>query len=157
VRHAAAARNLLPSRFADLPSTRFDPKLIAERLEAKAYLHGGLTIELRDEAAGTAATFHYEDGLRAYLEKLVGESGGAALAGEIVTIQKEQDDLHLECALAWTEDTSERVQSFVNGIPTTPAARTKRPAGGAGEGCPQLPHDAQPDPAWAHDRGRGRA
>src|SRR5512139_369291 len=27
----------------------FDPKLIAERLEAKAYLHGGLVIVLRDE------------------------------------------------------------------------------------------------------------
>ena len=107
------------------PSTRFDPTLIAERLEAKAYLHGGLTIELRDDAAGTSASFHYEDGLRAYLEKLVRESGGAPLAGEIVTIQKEQDGLHLECALAWTEDTSERVQSFVNGIPTT--------AGGAHE------------------------
>jgi DNA gyrase/topoisomerase IV subunit B len=102
------------------PSTRFDPARVAERLEAKAYLHGGLTIELRDESARTAVTFHYEDGLRAYLEKLVGEAGGGGpLAGEIVTIQKEQDGLHLECALAWTEETSERVLSFVNGIPTT--------------------------------------
>ena len=107
------------------PDVRFDPALIAETLEAKAYLHGGLTIEFRNEAAGTSATFHYEDGLRAYLEKLVRESGGAPLAGEVVTIQKEQDDLHLECALTWTEETSERVQSFVNGIPTT--------AGGAHE------------------------
>ena len=107
------------------PSTRFDPKLIVERLEAKAYLHGGLTIELRDEAAGTAATFHYEDGLRAYLEHLLREANAAALGGEVLTIRKEQDGLHLDCALAWTEDTSERVQSFVNGIPTT--------AGGAHE------------------------
>jgi len=107
------------------PSTRFDPKLIVERLEAKAYLHGGLTIELRDEAAGTAATFHYEDGLRAYLEQLLREANAAALGGEVLTIRKEQDGLHLDCALAWTEDTSERVQSFVNGIPTT--------AGGAHE------------------------
>src|SRR5262249_52527088 len=95
-------------------STRFDPKLIDERLEAKADLHGGLTIELRDEAAGSAVTFHYEDGLRAYLEKLIRESGGSPLAGELITIQKEQDGLHLECALAWTEETSERVLSFVN-------------------------------------------
>jgi DNA gyrase subunit B/topoisomerase-4 subunit B len=107
------------------PSTRFDPKLIAERLEAKAYLHGGLTIELRDEAAGTTATFHYEDGLRAYLEKLLRNVDAKPLAGEILTVRKEQDGLHLDCALAWTEDTSERVQSFVNGIPTT--------AGGAHE------------------------
>ncbi|HJW70191.1 MAG TPA: DNA topoisomerase IV subunit B [Candidatus Binatia bacterium] len=101
------------------PDTRFDPRAIVERLEAKAYLHGGLTIDLRDEAAGTTATFHYEDGLRAYLEKVVRDGGGAPLAGEIVSIQKEQDGVHVECALAWTEDTSERVLSFVNGIPTT--------------------------------------
>ncbi len=107
------------------PSTRFDPTLIAERLEAKAYLHGGLTIELRDEAAGTHVAFHYEDGLRAYLAKLLHQTDGAPLAGEIIAIRKEQDGLHLDCALAWTEDTSERVQSFVNGIPTT--------AGGAHE------------------------
>jgi DNA topoisomerase IV B subunit len=101
------------------PDTRFDPRAVAERLEAKAYLHGGLTIDLRDEVAGTTATFHYEDGLRAYLEKVVRDAGGEPLAGEIVSIQKEQDGVHVECALAWTEDTSERVLSFVNGIPTT--------------------------------------
>jgi DNA topoisomerase IV B subunit len=101
------------------PDTRFDPRAVAERLAAKAYLHGGLTIDLRDEVAGTTATFHYEDGLRAYLEKVVRDAGGEPLAGEIVSIQKEQDGVHVECALAWTEDTSERVLSFVNGIPTT--------------------------------------
>ena len=100
-------------------STRFDPKVIADRLEAASYLQGGLTIDLRDEAAGTTTTFHYEDGLRAYLEKVVRATGGAPLGGEIVGIQKDQDELHVECALAWTEDTSERVLSFVNGIPTT--------------------------------------
>src|SRR2546427_10470189 len=38
----------------------FDPKRIAEQLEAKAYLHGGLTVEFRDETAGTKAVFHYD-------------------------------------------------------------------------------------------------
>ena len=69
--------------------------------------------------------FHYEDGLKAYLEKIVAEAAARRSAGEIFTIQKQQDDLHLDCALAWTEDTEERVLSFVNSIPTTPAARTR--------------------------------
>jgi DNA gyrase subunit B/topoisomerase-4 subunit B len=43
----------------------------------------------------------------------------------VYTIHKEQDDLHLDGAFAWTEDTTERVYSYVNGIPTT--------AGGAHE------------------------
>ncbi len=101
------------------PSVRFDSKLIAERLEAKAYLHGGLSIEYQDEGAGTSVTFHYEDGLRAYLEKLAKELGQKPLAGEITAITKDQDGVHVECALTWTEDTTERVHSFVNGIPTT--------------------------------------
>jgi DNA topoisomerase IV B subunit len=100
-------------------STRFDPKLIAERLESKAYLHGGLTIEFADETAGTTHTYHYEDGLSAYLAKIVNESKQLPIGGEVFTIHKEQDDLHLDCAIAWTEDTTERVQSYVNGIPTT--------------------------------------
>jgi len=37
------------------PDVRFDPKRIAELLEAKAYLHGGLTVEFHDEHAGTKA------------------------------------------------------------------------------------------------------
>src|SRR6266478_1850609 len=102
------------------PDVRFDPKRIAELLEAKAYLHGGLTVEFHDEHAGTKAVYHYEDGLRAYLNKLVGEAGRSPLAGEVFTIQKEQDGLHLDCALAWTEATEERVPSYVNTIPTTP-------------------------------------
>jgi DNA gyrase subunit B/topoisomerase-4 subunit B len=100
-------------------STRFDAKLIAERLESKAYLHGGLTIEFVDETSGATHTYHYEDGLSAYLAKIVNETKQLPIGGEVFTIHKEQDGLHLDCALGWTEDTAERVQSWVNGIPTT--------------------------------------
>src|SRR5499433_1712286 len=101
------------------PDVHFDPRRIAELLEAKAYLHGGLTVEFVDESAGTKALYHYEDGLRAYLTKIIAEKGTAPLAGEVFTIRKEQDGLHLDCALAWTEATEERVLSYVNSIPTS--------------------------------------
>jgi len=107
------------------PSTRFDPRLIAERLEAKAYLNGGLAIEFVDETSGTTARYQYEDGLQAFLSKIVNEQKQLPIGGEVYAIHKEQDGLHLDAALAWTEDTSERVHSYVNGIPTT--------AGGAHE------------------------
>jgi DNA gyrase subunit B/topoisomerase-4 subunit B len=107
------------------PHTRFDPKLIAERLEAKAYLNGGLTIEFADETNGTTARYQYEDGIKAFLSRIVNQDQQLPIGGEVYTIHKEQDGLHLDVALAWTEDTSERVYSYVNGIPTT--------AGGAHE------------------------
>ena len=45
-------------------------KRIARELEAKAYLHGGLSVEFHDEQSGTRTTYHYEDGLRAFLQKI---------------------------------------------------------------------------------------
>src|SRR5919198_4396502 len=101
------------------PEVRFEAKRIADLLEAKAYLHGGLAVEFVDERAGTKATYRYDDGLRAYLQKIVAEKEQAPLAGEVFTIHKQQDGLHLDCALAWTEATEERVLSYVNSIPTT--------------------------------------
>jgi len=101
------------------PDVRFDPKRIAELLEAKAYLHGGLTVEFIDERADTKSVHRYDDGLRAYLAKIVAEKDQAPLAGEVFSIQKEQEGLHLDCALAWTEATEERVLSYVNSIPTS--------------------------------------
>ncbi len=104
------------------PETTFDPATIAERLESKAYLHGGLTVVFENAAAGTTATYHYDEGLKAFLAKIVGKD---ALANELFTIEKKQDDLDVSCAIAWTEATSERVLSYVNSIPTS--------AGGAHE------------------------
>src|SRR4029079_10675219 len=63
--------------------------------------------------------YRYDDGLRAYLLKIIAESGKAPVADEVFTIHKEQDGLHLDCALAWTDATEERVFSYVNSIPTT--------------------------------------
>ena len=100
------------------PSIKFEPKRIAEALEAKAYLHSGLTIDFSDETSGTKTSFHFDEGLKTYLGKIIGDSGKAALAGEVFAIQKTQDDLHLDCAIAWTEEPSERVLSYVNSIPT---------------------------------------
>jgi DNA gyrase subunit B/topoisomerase-4 subunit B len=107
------------------PAVRFDARLIAERLEAKAYLHRGLTVEFADEVAGTKTAWRYDEGLRAYLEKIVGDAGKTPLAGQVFTIERREEGLEFECALAWTEETQERLLSYVNSIPTS--------AGGAHE------------------------
>lgn len=99
------------------PSITFKPKLIAERLEAKAYLHKGLKLTFRNEATKEETTYHYEDGLRAYLAKLLAEGEKKAIISEVFTLERE-DEPPLECALTWTESPEESVYTFVNGIPT---------------------------------------
>jgi DNA gyrase subunit B len=101
------------------PDVRFDARRIAEMLEAKAYLHGGLAVEFVDETSGARHVYRYDDGLRAFLEKIVGERSQKPLAGEVFTVHKQQDGLDLACAVAWTEATDERLLSYVNSIPTT--------------------------------------
>ncbi|HEV8715883.1 MAG TPA: DNA topoisomerase IV subunit B [Candidatus Binatia bacterium] len=99
------------------PSIIFKPKLIAERLEAKAYLHKGLTLIFRNEATGEESKYHHEDGLRAYLAKLLTDGEKKAIISEVFTLERE-DEPPLECVLTWTESPEESFHTFVNGIPT---------------------------------------
>jgi len=101
------------------PSLKLDSALVAERLEAKAYLHKGLTVTFEDKVKRESHSWHYEDGIRAYLEKLLTTGTRKRVPAEMFYAEREGDGLHIECALAWTEDTSEGVSSFVNSIPTS--------------------------------------
>ena len=96
------------------PSTPLRPEASSrERLEATAYLHGGLTIELRDEAAGTSDDLPLRGRpARVPREARARDGRRAAGAARSSRIQKEQDGVHVECALAWTEDT-ERARAVV--------------------------------------------
>jgi len=99
------------------PSITFKPKTIAERLEIKAYLHKGLKLIFRNEATKEENVYHYEEGIRAYLAKLVTEGEKKPIISEVFTLEREEDP-PLECALTWTESPEESVYTFVNGIPT---------------------------------------
>ncbi|MGH7803840.1 MAG: toprim domain-containing protein, partial [Candidatus Binatia bacterium] len=108
------------------PETKFDRKTIAERLEAKAYLHKGLTVVFEDETTKGTATWCYADGIRAYLTKLLAERSERPIGGEIFYFERQQEAPEgggkipeIECALAWTEATDETFLSFVNSIPTS--------------------------------------
>jgi DNA gyrase subunit B/topoisomerase-4 subunit B len=94
----------------------FDPETIRERLEAKSYLHKGLTLVFKDEVSGAIHQFLQQGGINDYLVKLVAERAKQQVGGSFALAREE--DPRLEIALAWTEATDEHVRSFVNGIPT---------------------------------------
>jgi len=103
---------------------RFDPAAIAERLEAKSYLHGGLEIVFKDETASPAVThqFVHPQGIAEYLPKLVADRGKLAVppSGAVFYMDKHDKDaqLGLELALQWTEATDDLIKTYVNSVPT---------------------------------------
>jgi DNA gyrase subunit B len=105
-----------PQIFGD--KARFDLETVRERLEAKSYLHKGLRIILVDEASGKKEEFHHPEGINDYLGKLVRGSGKPPIHPVLFSLERESEQVRMECALQWTESTDEIVRSYANGIPT---------------------------------------
>ncbi len=98
-------------------STKFDTKRIHETLEARAYLHKGLKIIYRDRAKGSSETFEFEEGIKAYLDKLVKERGFKA-THDFMFYQLSEKEPRMEVALQWTDEPGEYIRSYVNGVYT---------------------------------------
>jgi DNA gyrase subunit B/topoisomerase-4 subunit B len=100
------------------PRTRFEPALIRERCEIASYLHRGLEVHWVDETQGTKETFLHENGIADYLARVIGDRKLRGAHESPFLLESEQEGVRMECALQWTDGTDERLQSYVNGIPT---------------------------------------
>jgi DNA gyrase subunit B len=96
----------------------FSAETVRFRLESKTFLHKGLKITFRDQAAGTVEVLQHEGGIADYLNKLVTDRNKAPTAPQVFYYQREEGGL-IEAALQWTESHEETLRSYVNGIPTT--------------------------------------
>jgi DNA gyrase subunit B/topoisomerase-4 subunit B len=109
---------------------QFDPDLLQETLDAKAYLHKGLKLTFKDGTTGQTHHFHHEQGLQEYLQKLVGDRGKKPTVDFVFYLERPltngtsgsngaTPNLGLEVALQWTDEPAEFVKSYVNGVSTT--------------------------------------
>lgn len=100
---------------------KFDAELIRERLEAKSYLHKGMTVVWKDDTAHPHlhVTYKHDGGIAEYLTKWVTERAKPIVpAGSTGFYYSRETEVRLEAALVWTEATDETIRSYVNGIPT---------------------------------------
>ncbi len=108
---------------------QFDPALLQDSLDAKAYLHKGLKLTFKDGTTGQTHYFHHEHGLQEYLHKLVGDRGKKPTVDFVFYLDRQLSpgstgsnggiqNLGLEVALQWTDEPAEFVKSYVNGVPT---------------------------------------
>ncbi len=95
----------------------FEPSRVAERLEAKTYLHRGLKILFIDEKTGERREFEHPGGIVDFLDQLVAERGKPSVHSEAFTSEHDEAP-RFEVALRWTEAPDELIRSYANGIPT---------------------------------------
>ena len=92
-----------------------DAELIAKRLEISAYLNKGLKIIFQNEQTNSRIEMQFEGGVADFLTK---EVGSGTMVGKKSFVLSKAEHPRLDLALCWTDDTSEKIRSFVNGIPT---------------------------------------
>lgn len=97
--------------------TKFSPNLVEKIIKEKAFLNRGLTIEFTNEITGQSVKFCYENGVESYVASLLEDAKQEALSKELFYLER-ANGIKIEVAFCWTEATSERMFSYVNGIHT---------------------------------------
>lgn len=97
---------------------QFHPDTIRQHLEDVSYIHAGLKLTFIDETHDQKFELHHPDGLVGYLAKIMEEDKRSAVHEQVLTVEKDEDRIRVECVLRWTDSTDEQVRSYVNGIRT---------------------------------------
>ena len=97
-------------------TTNFVFGTLQRRLRELAFLNPGITIVVADERDERKEEFHYEGGIRTFVEHL--NEKRTALHPGVAYCSGERDGVVVEVALQWTTEYSETVLSFVNNINT---------------------------------------
>ncbi len=99
------------------PRTEFNAETIRDRLEVASYVHKGLKVVWVDEVNKKREVFRHEDGILAFLNKMLATGNIKPVHEQPFTLEK-RNGIRLETCFSWTESTEETLKSYVNGIPT---------------------------------------
>ena len=103
-------------------TTVFSYETLNERMREKAFLNGGLKInlhDLRDENNIVEETMQYEGGISSYIDWLNKKRGAEVLHPDIIYLTGKVEDILVEVAFQYTTDfNSEVLRSFANDIHT---------------------------------------
>ena len=96
-------------------TTNWSYETLAERLRESAFLLKGLTIVLTDERTSESETFHYEEGIRDFIQYLNEEKDTLS---PVVDFDSTVDGVETEFAFQYNDGYSETILSFVNNVRT---------------------------------------
>ncbi|MDU5699766.1 MAG: DNA topoisomerase (ATP-hydrolyzing) subunit B [Finegoldia magna] len=94
----------------------FEKNVLAKRFREMAFLNKGVKIEFADEREDYKELFHYEGGIKSFVEYI--NKSKKPLDHEIMYIEGEKDTTKVEIAMQYTESYNETIVSFTNNIKT---------------------------------------
>ncbi|MWV63136.1 DNA topoisomerase (ATP-hydrolyzing) subunit B [Helicobacter saguini] len=97
-----------------MEDTNFQSEILIKRFKEMAYLTHGITIYFKDEREGIDEKFHFEGGLKQFIQDV----NRFQLLTQILTFESKEQDSEFEIALAYNDSYEEKVLSFVNNIRT---------------------------------------
>ena len=94
----------------------YNQEMVAHRLRELAFLNSDLKIVLRDERDDYEETFHYEGGIKAFVNYL---DEGKTHVHDPVLFSGERDGVWTEIAFAYSDSYAQNIFSYVNTIHTS--------------------------------------
>ncbi|WEG10794.1 DNA topoisomerase IV subunit B [Pullulanibacillus sp. KACC 23026] len=96
-------------------TTTYNFEVLSERLREAAFLLKGMSIRLVDQRNGEEETYHYETGIKAFIEYLNEDKD---ILHPVASFEGEQNDIEIEVAFQFNDAYSENILSFVNNVRT---------------------------------------
>ncbi len=98
-----------------LNSDNFQFDILSRRVRELAFLNKGVRIKIEDERSDEKREYHYEGGIREFVEYL---NKHAAPLHEPIFMQGDKSDVQMEVAIQYNDTFTEKIFSFANNINT---------------------------------------